>query len=134
MDTHDQHSGGASSGEEFHALFGDGADVAAARAFAAVFFPGAKSPQSFKEVRRRVADLGGVTQRARFLSVSAMAEPTYAAALEIVLRWEHAYLAARIPNGDQGLYIVLLREGRRAQASGDPYAAALAALRTAAGS
>lgn len=120
--------------QDFDTLFADGADVAAARVFAEVFAAGARSPQSFKEVRRRVADLGGVTQRARFLSTSAMAEPTYAAALEIVLRWEHGYLAARIPNGDQGLYIVLLREGGRAQASADPYAAALSVLRSAAGS
>lgn len=134
MDTHDPHAGDASAGAAFDTLFADGPDVAAARVFAEVFSARARSPQSFKEVRSRVAALGGVTQRVRFLSTSAMAEPTYAAALEIVLRWEHAYLAARIPNGDQGLYLVLLREGRRAQVSADPYAAALSVIRGTAGS
>ncbi len=129
MDTHDQRPGDASADQHFAALFADGADDAAARVFAEVFSAGARSPQSFKSVRARVAALGGVTQKLRFLSTSAMAEPTYAAALEIALRWEHAYLAARIPNGDQGLFIVLLREGLRAQASADPYAAALSVLR-----
>jgi hypothetical protein len=111
------------------ALFGDGADVLAARLFAQVFTPGARSPQSFKDVRKLLAAMGGVNQRRRFLTVDAMGEPTYAAALEVALLWEHAYLAARIPSGDQGLFIVLLRAGRRAQLSADPYAAALAALR-----
>ncbi|MBM7517285.1 hypothetical protein [Nocardioides nitrophenolicus] len=111
-------------------LFADGAAVAAARVFAEVFAPGAKAVQSFKEVRAKVAALGGLTQRTRFLTTTAMAEPTYAVGLEIVLRWEHAYLAARIPVDSQGLHVVLLREGRSAQQAPDPYAAALAALRT----
>ncbi len=113
----------------FDRLFGDGTAVAAARVFAEVFAPGARPVQSFKEVRARVAALGGVQQRTRFLTTTAMAEPAYAAGLEIVLRWEHAYLAARIPVDSQGLHVVLLREGSRAQHSGSPYAAALAALR-----
>lgn len=111
-------------------LFGDGTAVAAARVFAEVFAPGAKPVQSFKEVRAKVAALGGLTQRTRFLTTTAMAEPTYAAGLEIVLRWEHAYLAARIPVDSQGLHVVLLRAGSSVQQSQDPYAAALAALRT----
>lgn len=113
----------------FDQLFGDGAEVAAARVFADVFAPGAKTVQSFKEVRARVAALGGLTQRTRFLTTTTMAEPAYAAGLEIALLWEHAYLAARIPVGDQGLHLVLLRAGSRVQQSADPYAAALAALR-----
>lgn len=111
-------------------LFGDGAAVAAARVFAEVFAPGAKPVQSFKEVRAAVATLGGISQRTRFLTTTAMAEPAYAAGLEIVLRWEHAYLAARIPVEGQGLHVVLLREGSRVQHSADPYAAALATLGT----
>lgn len=115
--------------DAFGRLFGDGPEVAAARVFAEVFVPGAQPVQSFKDVRSRVARLGGVRQRSRFLTTSAMAEPTYAAGMEIALLWEHAYLAARIPVGDQGLHIVLLRQGLRAQRAPDPYAAALAALR-----
>lgn len=110
-------------------LFGDGADVIAARMFVDVFALGMRSPVSFKIVRQRLAALGGVRERRRFLSVDTLGEPTYAAALEITLLWERALLAGRVPSGDQGLYIALLRGGRRVCLSPDPYAAALAALR-----
>lgn len=116
-------------GDAFDQLFGDGPEVAAARVFAEVFVPGHQPVRSLKDVRARVAQLGGARQRSRFLTTSAMAEPTHAAAMEVALLWEHAYLAARIPVGDQGLHVVLLRAGLRAQRAADPYAAALAVLR-----
>lgn len=109
-------------------LLASGADQVAARVFADVFTHDAPSPQPFREVRARLAALAGATERRRFLTTSAMAEPAYAGGLEVVLLWERALLAARISSGDQGLFIVVLREGEAARASGDAYTAALSRL------
>lgn len=132
MAGHDQQPA-ADGLDAFDVLFADGADVAAARLFGVVFGRGARSPQPFKTVPQRLCELAGVAQRRRFLTVDRLGDPAYAAALEIALLWEHAYLAARIPAGDQGLFIALLREGRRAHLSADPYAAALTAIRASGG-
>jgi hypothetical protein len=109
-------------------LLAGGADHVAARVFADVFTPDAPSPQPFREVRARLSALAGATERRRFLTTSTMAEPAFAGGLEVVLLWERALLAARNSSGDQGLFIVVLREGEAARASGDVYATALSRL------
>lgn len=111
-------------------LLAGGAEQIAARVFADVFTHDSPSPQSFSVVRKRLAALAGTTQRRRFLTTDAMAEPAYAGGLEIALLWERALLAARIPSGDQWLFIVLLREGEAVRTSSDPYTAALAKMST----
>lgn len=112
------------------ALIADAAELSA-RLFAEVFGPGATSPQPFRTVLKSLSRITGVVPKRHFLTVDTMSEAVYADALEIVLRWEAAYLAARAPVGDQGLFLVLLREGEAVRASADPHAAALLRLRAA---
>lgn len=109
-------------------LLAHGADQVAARVFADVFSARAPSPQPFSEVLARLTALAGANERRQFFSTSAMDDPEYAGGLEIVLLWERALLAARTVVGEHGLFVVALREGEAARASGDPYTAALSRL------
>lgn len=112
------------------ALAADAADLSA-RLFVETFTTDDTSPQPFRTILKTLSQITGVAPKRHFLTIDTMSESVYAVALEITLRWEHAYLAGRIPSGDQGLFLVLLREGELVRASDDPHAAAVARLREA---
>lgn len=112
------------------ASLGEDKDVISARLFAASFTGGAKNPLEFGKVRAQLASMAGFGRVKSFFAYSA---PDFALGVELVLRWERAMLAARIFAGDSAsMYLLLLSDGALVRDSDDPYAAALAAIRSAA--
>lgn len=113
--------------DELATLLGQDKDILAAQLFVTSFEPGVKSPLEFRKIRAQLASMAGLGRVKIFSGYG----PDYVFGVELVLRWERAMLAARMFAGDSAtMYLLLLSEGEMIRQSADPYAAALAAIRS----
>ncbi len=99
----------------------------AALLFAETFRPGKKSPLSFREVHKHLADIAGLGKPG---ILGGRQKADYLIGLECTILWERALLAARMWVGDSAsLHVHLLRRGEAVRGSADPLGEARAALK-----